>query len=770
MKIANKIVLSMTLLSIFSVVIAGVWVGWSAATLSKQAIYERASNQLLSVRETKKSEIERYLTRVAGQLVTLANMASTVEAMEGLTQAYQAYPVEQVPASSLIALKDYYTTQFGQNYQKLNDGQDANPLARLNLLSRSAEALQARYIASNPNPLGAKHEWESDSLGNAYDALHQKYHPGIKQYLEQFGLYDVFMVDNDGHVVYTVFKELDFATNLLSGPYKESGLARAYVQAKTLANNQYYLDDFAPYYPSYEAAASFISTPIFNGSTRVGVLIFQMPVDEINSIMTFDSRWKDNGLGNTGQSYLVGSDHLMRSQPRLLLEDASAFIGTLNSLTGDRAAINQIRSKQSAIGLLKVSSQAVDKALRGESGLMMESTHASVQLLSAYTPLDALGLRWALVTEMQADEALADIAKLSDELIMKVLIAIVIGAVIATLAAWMVGNGISKPIRDSISQIQRMSRDNDLTVRLSEQGSDEIRQLAQALNRMLSHLQDTICQFAHTTDKLNSHTQTITHNMTGTRNSVSEQHERTDSVVTAVNEMSASITEVSEFAQRAATFVQEANQKGHGGVSVGNELARDMTSINQQMASAVEAIARLNHESQSIASVLDVIQAIAEQTNLLALNAAIEAARAGEQGRGFAVVADEVRNLAAKTQTSTEEIRTKIDRLQKETQSVVSCIEEANNTVVRGVATCHSNTDMLKQIVDMLNDLNEMNIQIATATEQQRGVTEEINANITSISDVSASVTVQVGEVNVIVNELSDEAMELSKRMGQFRY
>ncbi len=332
------------------------------------------------------------------------------------------------------------------------------------------------------------------------------------------------------------------------------------------------------------------------------------------------------------------------------------------------------------------------------------------------------------------------------------------------------GNGISKPIRDSISQIQRMSRDNDLTVRLSEQGSDEIRQLAQALNRMLSHLQDTICQFAHTTDKLNSHTQTITHNMTGTRNSVSEQHERTDSVVTAVNEMSASITEVSEFAQRAATFVQEANQKGHGGVSVGNELARDMTSINQQMASAVEAIARLNHESQSIASVLDVIQAIAEQTNLLALNAAIEAARAGEQGRGFAVVADEVRNLAAKTQTSTEEIRTKIDRLQKETQSVVNCIEEANNTVVRGVATCHSNTDMLKQIVDMLNELNEMNIQIATATEQQRGVTEEINANITSISDVSASVTVQVGEVNAIVNELSDEAMELSKRMGQFRY
>ncbi|QYO72012.1 methyl-accepting chemotaxis protein [Vibrio cholerae] len=770
MKIANKIVFSMTLLSITAVVIAGAWIGWSVSRLSEQAIYSRASNQLLSVRETKKSEIERYLNRVGGQLTTLANMVSTVNAMEELSKAYQSYPVDQVPPSSFNALKDYYTSQFGQNYQKLNNGQEANPLARLNLLSKPAEALQARYIASNPNPLGSKHEWMSDSLGSEYDALHQKYHPGIKQYLEQFGLYDVFMIDNDGNVVYTVFKELDFATNLLSGPYKDSGLAKAYVQAKTLANNQYYLDDFSPYYPSYEAAASFISTPIFNGSIRVGVLIFQMPVDEINSIMTFDSRWKENGLGSTGQSYLVGGDQLMRSQPRLLLEDESAFIGSLDSLASDRVAVNQIRSKHSAIGLLKVSSQAVDNALKGENGLVMESHVLGAALLSAYTPLDALGLRWALVTEIQADEAFADVAKLSNEVIVKVLVVIVVSAVIATLAAMMVGNGISKPIRDSISQIQRMSRDNDLTMRLSEQGSGETLQLAQALNSMLNHLQETIRQFAQATDKLNSHTQVIIHNMTGTRNSVSDQHERTESVVTAVNEMSASITEVSEFAQRAATFVQEANQKGHGGVSVGNELVRDMTSINQQMASAVEAIARLNHESQSIASVLDVIQAIAEQTNLLALNAAIEAARAGEQGRGFAVVADEVRNLAAKTQTSTEEIRNKIDRLQQETQSVVSCIEGANNTVLRGVTTCNSNTDMLKQIVDMLNDLNDMNIQIATATEQQRSVTEEINANMTSISDVSASVTVQVGEVGSIVNDLSYEATELSKRMGQFRY
>lgn len=770
MKIANKIILSMAFLSIFAVIIAGAWIGWSASGLSQHAISNRASNQLLSVRETKKSEIERYLNRVAGQLTTLAHMVSTVDAIKGLTEAYQTYPVETVPASSLSALKNYYTSQFGQNYQKLNDGQDANPLNRLSLLSKQGEALQSRYIASNPNPLGSKHEWMSDSLGTPYDTLHQKYHPGIKQYLEQFGLYDVFMVDNEGNVVYTVFKELDFATNLLNGPYKDSGLARAYVKAMGLAEQHYYLDDFAPYYPSYEAAASFIATPVFDGGMRVGVLIFQMPVDDINNIMTFDGRWKENGLGDTGESYLVGGDYLMRSQPRQLLENEASFIGALDKTQTDREVVNQIHSKNSAIGLFKMDTPAVEKALRGEAGLVIGNNKVGVHLLSAYAPIEALGLRWAIVTEMQSSEALADIAVLNHEVILKVVIAIVVAAVIATFGALAVGNSISKPIRDSITQIQRISHDNDLTARLSEQGSEEIKQLAKALNTMLAYLQETICQFAQATNKLNSHTQVISQNMGGTRDLVSDQHERTESVVTAVNEMSASIAEVSQFAQRAAQFVQEANQKGHSGVSVGDELARDMTSINQQMASAVEAISRLTHESQSIASVLDVIQAIAEQTNLLALNAAIEAARAGDQGRGFAVVADEVRNLAAKTQTSTEEIRTKIDRLQHETQSVVSSIEGANNTVIRGVSTCNSNTEMLRQIVDMLNELNEMNIQIATATEQQRSVTEEINANITSISDVSSSVTVQVGEVDSIVNELSREATGLSKRMGQFRY
>ncbi|HGF7202301.1 methyl-accepting chemotaxis protein [Vibrio cholerae] len=770
MKIANRIVLSMTLVATIAVVAAGQWIGWSASTLSEQALYNRASEQLVSVRQAKKSEIERYLNQISGQLLTMANMVSTIDAMREFTHAYDQYPLEQVTNASIEKLQTYYLADFGQNYQKLNDGRDAAVSRHFQQLSPTAKALQARYIAENPHPLGSKDAWLGDELALHYDGLHKKYHPSIRKYLEQFGLYDIFLIDNAGNMVYSVFKELDFATNLQTGSYRDTGLARAYSGAKTLAENHYYLDDFAPYYPSYEAAASFISTPIFEHGQRIGVLVFQMPVDEINQIMTFDQQWGANGLGRTGESYLVGSDGLIRSQPRQLLENSSAFVNTLSVMGLGGDIIGQVRSKSSAIGILPIRHQAIDKGLGGEQGVLHEVNALGVDMLTAFTPIEALGLRWVLVTEMHAQEALADIADLQKNVMWIAGIAIVVAAIVAAAVAFILGNNIARPILRSMFMVGNICETNNLTLRLEENGSNEVKALAAALNRLLGSLQETIQQFASAADKLNSDTTSIVQTTKSATHSVLDQTQRTESVVTAVNQMSASIAEVSQFALRAAEFVHEANQQGQNGVVVGNNLVRDMSVIHEQMDSAVQAIGRLNHESQSIASVLDVIQAIAEQTNLLALNAAIEAARAGDQGRGFAVVADEVRNLASKTHASTDEIRQKIERLQTETQAVVGSIQTASETVERGVSSCSSNTDMIKQIVAMIDQLNDMNTQIATATDEQREVTEEINSNMTSISDASKKVAQQVADVDEIVGELSLEAKSLNQRVGKFRY
>lgn len=770
MRIATKIILACTVLCAIGVVVSGGFVGWKASGLSKQALYERASNQLLSVREIKKGEIERYFDQIHFQLETLATDVSTQDALKAFSQGFNNYPRYQVLDQDYSALRNYYSSQFSRVYREKNAQAMANELSRMNRLSDIGRALQARYIGANSNRLGEKHLLDADSLGTEYDKAHNKYHDALRHFLNAFGYYDIFMVDNQGNVVYSVYKELDFATNLVNGPYSNSGLAKTFHQVKNSASGQFYIEDFSPYYPSYESAASFIGTPVFAEGERVGVLIFQMPVDAINSIMTFGEDWSAAGLGKSGETYLIGQDTLLRSQSRFLLEDQRGYLSALTQAGISSNIIKQIEGKGSAIGLQPVESETAKLALAGKSGYDLVLDYRGVSVLSAYAPINAAGLSWGIVTEIDEAEAFKDVAALNSAVMTTVVISIVVIMFIAVGISYLVGNGISRPIRVASQQIKVISQNNDLTERLDEQGQDEMSELSVSLNKLFTQLQGMIKEFASATDTLDRNTQTMSGNMSSTRSAVNDQSHRTESVATAVNEMSASIAEVAQFASRAADYVKSANETGNESVQVGLGLGNEMSELNAQMKTAVEAISRLHSESNSIAEVLDVIQAIAEQTNLLALNAAIEAARAGEQGRGFAVVADEVRSLASRTQASTEEIRSKIESLQKETASVSAGIEQANNSVIKGVESCERNTEMLEQIVSMLTELNEMNVQIAAATEEQRAVTDEISGSITSIADASSAVSIQVNDVDEVLGGLTEQAQDLNKEMAQFKY
>ncbi|MGD8233756.1 methyl-accepting chemotaxis protein [Vibrio sp. TRT 1302] len=770
MKIATKMVLASTLLCTLAVVATGIIVGWRSSDLSESALYQRANSQLISVREIKKNEIENYFNQIAGQVVTTANAVGVQDAITLFSNAFASYPIESVSESDLGKLRDYYQSSFGAKYRQSNSGQSAGELEKLNSLDATSRAIQARYIGTNPNPLGEKHQLMSDSLGTEYDKVHSIYHPSFKGFLEQFGYYDIFLVDMQGLVVYSVFKELDYATNLKKGPYANSGLAKAYNQALNLSANQYYLDDFAPYFPSYEAAASFIATPIKRNGETLGVLIFQMPVDEINRIMTFGGSWSYAGLGESGETYLVGQDGLLRSESRFFLESPDGYFSALEAAGVSAQVINQIDAKSSAIGRQPVSTSTSKLALRGQSGSESILDYRGVEVLSAYAPIKAAGLSWGIITEIDRDEALQDITTLNKAVVITVISSIFVVVTISMIISYFLGSSIAKPIRLASQKIQHISANNDLTQRLTVEGKDEMTDLAVSLNGLFTHLQDIIGKFAQVTNNLNDNTQSMAGNMNNTRSSVADQNARTETVATAVNQMSASIAEVAQFANRAAEFVKQANETGSEGVLVGQSLGDEISRLDAEMQTAVAAIDRLNNETNSIAEVLDVIQGIAEQTNLLALNAAIEAARAGEQGRGFAVVADEVRSLAGRTQASTEEIRGKIESLQRETNGVSSSIQNANATVSQGVTTCDRNTHMLEQIVNMLNELNEMNVQIAAATEEQRAVTDEISGSITSIADASASVSVQVQDADEVLQGISSEAEQLNSEVSQFKY
>ncbi|MCL9780765.1 methyl-accepting chemotaxis protein [Vibrio sp. S4M6] len=770
MKIASKIIVSTTLLCVVGLVLAGAFIGWKVSQFSEAAMYERTKNQLIAVREIKSGEIERYFNQIRMQLDTLADDVATQKAMVEFQNTFETYPKYLVSDSDKVKLTDYYRNQFGSTYQEANKGQSHNALQKYQQLSDRAQSIQTRYIAINPNNLGEKHLMMSDSLGTDYDKVHQLYHPSIKHYLEAFGYYDIFLVDLEGNIVYSVFKELDFATNLRSGPYQGSGISKAFVSAVDKSKGEYHLEDFAPYYPSYEAAASFIATPIFHQDKKVGVLIFQMPVDEINSIMTFNENWKNIGLGDSGESYLVGPDGLLRSQSRFLLEAPKDYFAALQSAGLSANMIQQIEEKNSAIGRQPVDTIASRNALKGEEGFLITPDYRQVDVFSAYAPLDAAGLPWAILTEIDVEEAMADADALIETVFYTIVAVVLVVIIVCIGCSYLVGNSISRPITSASQRVKEISESNNLTQRLEESGKDEMTELSVALNALFSKLQGVFQQFASTSNTLRDDAQNMLNSMEETRTAIFDQNTRTTSVATAINQMSASISEVSQFANKASEHVSHANKSGTEGVRIGQVLGNEISQLDQEMQTSVEAIKRLHKETSSIAEVLDVIQGIAEQTNLLALNAAIEAARAGEQGRGFAVVADEVRSLAGRTQSSTEEIREKIESLQSETNNVSSGIENANTTVQKGVETCTQNTDMLSEIMSMLNEISDMNTQVASATDEQKSVTEEINTSITSIADSTSSVRTQVDEADQMLRTLSEQADTLNVEISRFKY
>ena len=238
--------------------------------------------------------------------------------------------------------------------------------------------------------------------------------------LQPFGLLDIFLVDAaSDRIVYSVFKEVDFGTSLLSGPYRETNFARAFEAARVSnAPDFVQLVDFGAYEPSYNAFASFIASPIFDGDVKVGVLVLQMPVDRINDIMTSDRRWREVGLGETGESYLVGEDFTLRSQSRFLIEHRDGYLEMIHTIGMSPSTIDAIARLDSTIGLQRVETEGVEAALAGRTGTRLFDDYRGVPVLSSYRPLDIRDVHWVLMSEIDETEAFSPVRALRNQVLL----------------------------------------------------------------------------------------------------------------------------------------------------------------------------------------------------------------------------------------------------------------------------------------------------------------------------------------------------------------
>ncbi|WP_434359756.1 methyl-accepting chemotaxis protein [Parasalinivibrio latis] len=739
---------------------------WQSQSLSKDALQKKATDKLVAIREMKKQDVERYFNTLAGQVTTMANSAVVIDALAMFKEGFAEYTESP---DDITKLENYYSKEFGQLFSSLNNNDSGLPLEKLNQLDARAKALQYAYIADNTNELGSKHLMTKAQDGSVYSEMHAIYHPQFRHFLETFEYYDVFLIDPQGNIVYSVFKELDYATNLVSGPYANSGLADVFRNAAKLDPNQFHFEDFKSYYPSYRAQASFIAAPVYKLGKYIGVLAFQMPVDRLNSTMTNNGEWISTGLGETGEMFLVGPDMKMRSQSRFLEEDQGEFLKNITSTGIDSALAKEITIRGSTIGLQPLSEPQITQALNGKSGVVGTTSYLGKQVYIAYTPVDILGQQWAMVSEMSREEVYQAIEALKGTFGTTVFVTSVVIGSIAMVLALLIGKNLSGPIVSFAKALSHISSKKDLTQRLDYQRKDEIGELSTSMNEMLTTFSTLIQDISNTSDSVKTASSNIGQALHDVQQSVNDQSLRTNQVVAAISEMSGSIQDVAHNSNGTSQSTAEVSDVTNESAKLGQDLVNGISSLSTTMTEATESMNRLKNESDSIGSVLDVIQGIAEQTNLLALNAAIEAARAGEQGRGFAVVADEVRSLAQRTQTSAGEIRDKVESLQQETTQAVTGISSANDLVGNSVSRCNENNEMLVQIQQMIQTVTNMSSQIASSAEQQSEVTGQISGNMNGISDSASAIAEQVGVTNSTAQELNRQAEALRGKVSLFK-
>ncbi len=380
-------------------------------------------------------------------------------------------------------------------------------------------------------------------------------------------------------------------------------------------------------------------------------------------------------------------------------------------------------------------------------------------------------LNWIVQRQQNLSETLAD-ELLSQVNIMTSLIGglLILGMVIGFGGGSLVSTSITRALNTTVEAMTDIAHgEGDLTRRMQVHGRDELAQLATGFNSFVEKIQNTILHVSTSTETLTAAADRMMTISDETTRGVQTQRSEIEKVVSGMSAMTTTVDNVSQHVDSATEITGRTDEQSREGRRVVDATISSIEELASGVEQAADVIQRLEGDTETIGSVLEVISGIAEQTNLLALNAAIEAARAGEQGRGFAVVADEVRNLAARTQSSTEEIRQMIEKLQTGSQEAVSVMEIGRKQARESVEQASLAGQALEAITSAVDEITAMNHQIADAAQQQREVSGEINENIININQVAEDTSTHTVELADASTELSQLALEIQEQIGRFK-
>ncbi len=442
----------------------------------RKAVQNEVYQKLVGIRNASINEIELYMQNVQTDVEVLSEDRTIISAMVEFNSSYQTLKNEIIPPEWLKDIETFYQTKF---LPKLSGNVLGEQLfVNYNPATQVGQYLQYHYIVNNSFSLNEKSKLINPRDGSDYSKIHIKYHPKFRKLVEKFGYSDLFLIDFDsGEIIYSVEKETDYATNLDRGAYRRSGLAEVVDLVRDNPEKSFVqIVDFEPYAPYYGSPVAFLAAPIYNGPHLIGIFAVQLPVDQINFILSGNKNWQEKGLGKTGQVYVVGSDLLMRSDSRLLLEDSQKYVKSLRQANVPSQIVSLIEQLKTSILLRSIKTKAAKSAISGVSGIEVIDDYRGIPVISAYAPLSIEGLEWAIIVEINRSEAFKSIS------VFQIYLS-VISVILLLLITWLadlLSHNFVKPIHKLVDAGSQLKESKEIEIDLERQ--DELGELGKIFN------------------------------------------------------------------------------------------------------------------------------------------------------------------------------------------------------------------------------------------------------------------------------------------------
>ncbi|MBB4066384.1 methyl-accepting chemotaxis protein [Gellertiella hungarica] len=740
MRLSRKLPIAAAALTVFAVGISTT----IALTIASRQVHQQTMETLNAYAEDRRNDLQQLLGSIDKDIVLTAANPEMIDALK----------------------------QFDAEAAKIGAG--------------GLDQIRDAYVKNNPNPAG-QHDLLDSAGKTGYDALHQTLHPFIRKHLRTYGYYDMFLFNGTGDAVYTVFKEADFGTNFVNGPYAQSGLGEIYRQAMAAKEDgAIFYSDFTPYAPSNGDAAAFLATPIRDGGKTIGVLAIQMPMNKFLETLS-----NNTGLGETGETILINRD---------------------STLT-----IDSVRTPENDTLKVKVDSPLIAEVLAGRPQIGTLSGYRGMESLVALEPVQYHGTTWAIGALIGSEEAdgplvlmrnmacLAALGLLAAVLLASTLFSRQLTRPIVLLVDAMkrlaggdtgivlVGEARSDEIGDMVRSVA-VFRDAAIEKRRMEQEAEQLRQEAErerqqreaekaleaeqlkdavdGLGEALGHLARGNLQFriertfvpgldalrqnyneavgqldsalgmvGQSVSVIHSGTGEISHAASDLSNRTEQQAASVEETAAALEEITTTVADSRKRAEEVGALVQRAKDRGERSSALAERTTAAMVSIEQS--------------SREINNIISVIDEIAFQTNLLALNAGVEAARAGDAGKGFAVVAMEVRELAQRSARAAREIK--------------DLITVSGTQVKDGVTLVSEVGQALGEIVTEVLEINKHVAAIVEASREQATGLREINTAVNVIDRNTQQNAAMVEQTTASSHTLAHEATSLAGLLENFR-